>query len=141
MVYIIPAADGCRIASAHYAIEASEGFGRRFRYMMDTFSPLPVRGEKQISDERALSAVKHCCHISDPGLARVEKSGEYPVYWEISSRGEREIVVLYRSYTGAQIRYHIDPFSGETFVTEFVPGITAEETRTGEVLNLWDYSF
>ena len=38
MVYIIPAPDGCRIATAHYAIEASEGFGRRFHYMMHTFS-------------------------------------------------------------------------------------------------------
>ncbi len=38
MVYIIAAPDGCRIATAHYAIEASEGFGRRFHYMMDTFS-------------------------------------------------------------------------------------------------------
>ncbi|MCR5663589.1 MAG: fimbrillin family protein [Oscillospiraceae bacterium] len=38
MVYIIPAPDGCRVATAHYAIEASEGFGRRFQYMMHTFA-------------------------------------------------------------------------------------------------------
>ncbi len=38
MVYIIPAADGCRIATAHYYIVGSEGFGRRFAYMMQTFS-------------------------------------------------------------------------------------------------------
>ena len=43
-VYIIPAGDGCRIAAAHYAIEGAEGFGRRFRYLMDTFSVLPVAG-------------------------------------------------------------------------------------------------
>ena len=36
MVYIIPAGDGCRIATAHYAIEASEGLGRRFAYIMNT---------------------------------------------------------------------------------------------------------
>ena len=35
-VYIIPADDGCRVATAHYAAEASEGFGRRFGYMLDT---------------------------------------------------------------------------------------------------------
>ena len=44
MVYIIPANDGCRIATAHYAIEGSEGFGRRFRYLMDTFSAIDSRG-------------------------------------------------------------------------------------------------
>ena len=40
-VYIIPAPDGCRIAAEHYAIEASEGFGRRFSYIMHSFSVIP----------------------------------------------------------------------------------------------------
>ena len=35
-VYIIPAGDGCRIATAHYAIVGSEGFGRRFAYIVRT---------------------------------------------------------------------------------------------------------
>ncbi len=37
-VYVIPAADGCRVATAHCAAVESEGFLRRFRYMMNTFS-------------------------------------------------------------------------------------------------------
>ena len=37
-VYIFPAPDGCRIATAHYAIEGAEGFGRRFAYMLNTLS-------------------------------------------------------------------------------------------------------
>ena len=37
-VYIIPASDGCRIAAAHCSIEAAEGFGRRFDYMLNTLS-------------------------------------------------------------------------------------------------------
>lgn len=37
-VYIIPAGDGCRIATAHCATVESEGFLRRFGYMMNTFS-------------------------------------------------------------------------------------------------------
>ncbi len=39
-VYIIPASDGCFIATAHYAFEAAEGFGRRFHYMMHSFSAM-----------------------------------------------------------------------------------------------------
>ena len=39
-VYIIPASDGCFVATAHFAAEAAEGFGRRFAYMMNTFSAL-----------------------------------------------------------------------------------------------------
>lgn len=37
-VYIIPAADGCIIATAHCTIEDAEGFGRRIDYMMNTLS-------------------------------------------------------------------------------------------------------
>ncbi len=37
-VYLIPASDGCRIATAHYSIEGAEGFGRRFAYMLNTLS-------------------------------------------------------------------------------------------------------
>ena len=39
-VYVIPAADGCRIATAYCATVESEGFLRRFRYMMNTFSAI-----------------------------------------------------------------------------------------------------
>ena len=39
-VYIIPASDGCFVAAAHYAVEAAEGFGRRFNYLMQTFSAI-----------------------------------------------------------------------------------------------------
>ena len=37
-VYIVPAGDGCLIATAHCFIAESEGFLRRFGYMMNTFS-------------------------------------------------------------------------------------------------------
>ena len=48
---------------------------------------------------------------------------------------------MFRSYTGALIRYYIDPVSGETYVTEFVPGITSEEQRTEESFNARDFLF
>lgn len=92
-----------------------------------------------ITEEQALSAIKEYCHISNPDLMDIEKDGEYPLYWEIESEEESEIVVLFRSYTGALIRYHIDPVSGDTYVTEYVPGITLEEQRTDEQFNIRDY--
>ena len=39
-VYIIPAASGCLIATAHCTIESAEGFGARFTYMINTVSIL-----------------------------------------------------------------------------------------------------
>ena len=141
MVYIIPAADGCRIATAHYSFESAEGFGRRFAYMMNTFSVTSGQGEKRISDEQAVYAVRHYCFASNPGLESMIAREEYPVYWEILSSDGNETVVLFRSYTGAQNRYYINPVSGETTVTELVPGIINEEQQTGESLNVWDYLF
>ena len=138
IVYIIPAADGCRVATEHLAIEASEGFGRRFSYMLHTLAVNDSKAE-QLSDEQALSAIKIYCTISNPDLADIVSAGEYPVYWEISSSNENEIVVLFRSYTGAQNRYYIDRNTGNTYVTEFVPGITSAEERTGESFNVKDY--
>ena len=141
MVYIVPAADGSRIITAHYTIEGAEGFGRRFRYMADSFLAVAVRGEEGVTEEQALAAVKRYCYSINPDLESIEKTGEYPVYWEIASSDEQEIVVLFRSYTGAQNRYYIDPVSGNTYVTEFVPGITPEEMRTAESFNIRDYMF
>ena len=38
--YIVPAGDGCLVATEHFAAEASEGFGRRFGYMLNTLTVL-----------------------------------------------------------------------------------------------------
>lgn len=141
MVYIIPADDGCRVAAAHYAIEGAEGFGRRFDCLMQTLAVLPVQGEGRISDETALSAVKRYDYANNPDLEEIASAGQYPVYWEAVSGDDAETVILFRSYTGAQTKYHIDPVSGETYVTQFVPGVTAEEQRTDESFNIWDYAF
>ena len=39
-VYIIPASNGCFVATAHFAAEAAEGFGHRFNDMLQTFSAI-----------------------------------------------------------------------------------------------------
>ena len=137
MVYIIPADDGCRIAVAHYAIEASEGFGRRFHYFMESFAPIPSQRDKRLTDGQAVSAIRNYCLINYPGLEDMADS----VYWDVASSGEQEIAVVFRSYTGALNRYYIDPYTGDTYVTEQVPGIIDDERRTEESLNTWDYLF
>ncbi len=138
-VYVIPAPDGCRVATAHYAIEAAEGFGHRFAAMMNTLTVLERNVDTTLSDELALSAIRSYCLSANPDLEEIVNAGEYPVYWEIASSDAGQIVVLYRSYTGALLRYYIDRMTGETYVTEFVPGITSEEQRTEESFNVWDY--
>lgn len=93
----------------------------------------------KLSDEQALSAIKNYCCTINPGLGNIVKSEEYPVYWEIDSSDEHEIVVLFRSYTGAQNRFYIDRTTGDTYVTEYAPGITSEEQRTDESFHISDF--
>ena len=95
--------------------------------------------EDILTDDQILSAVKNYCYISNPDLKDIEEKGEYPVYWEVTSSDENETVILFRSYTGALVRYYVDPATGDTYVTEFVEGITSEEERTDESFNIKDY--
>ena len=138
-VYIIPASDGCRIATAHYSMEAAEGFGRRFAYMINTLNVLEREPVSTLTDEQALAAVAKYCTIDNPDLESIVDAGEYPTYWEIVSSNEQQVVVLFRSYTGAQVRYYIDRATGEAHITDFVPGITPEEMPREESLNVWNY--
>ena len=138
-VYVIPSADGSIIATAHYSFEAAEGFGRRFAYMMNTLVPTGERKEGKITEEQALSAIRKYCRANNPDLEGMEESEDYTLYWDASTNDKGEIVVLYRSYTGAQTRYYIDQNTGETYVTELVPGIIDEEQRTDESFNIKEY--
>ena len=139
MVYIIPASDGCVIGWVHHGLDSADGFGRRFDAMMQSVSLLDRPAAGELTDELALTGVRNYCYSVNPDLEGIVKAGEYQVYWEIESSDAQQIVVLFRSYTGALCRYYIDRATGETYETEFVPGITAEETRTEESFNLWSY--
>lgn len=138
-IYIIPAGSGSIVARAYYAIEGAEGFGRRFAYMVRTLNTLErdVEGTP-VEDELALSIIQNYCLTQNPDLQGIVDAGEYPVSWEIESSDGQQVVILFRSYTGALVRYYIDRATGDTYVTEFVPGITAQEQRTGESFKLGD---
>ena len=138
-VYIIPAPDGCRIATLHAFAAESEGFSRRFAYMLSSLEVLARSGAEGLTDEQALAAIRSYCMQKDPSLEGIVNGGEYEVYWEIADSDAQQIVVLYRSYSAALIRYYIDRATGETTVTELVPGIIDEEQQTEETLNVWDY--
>ena len=92
-----------------------------------------------LTEDQALAAVKNYCLQQNPELKTKAESDETAVYWNASANDDGRIVVLFRSYTGAQIRYYVDPVSGEAYVTELVPGIIDEEQRTEESLNVRDY--
>ncbi len=96
-------------------------------------------GSDPITDEQALAAVQNYCYTQNHDLAQMADSGDYEIGFTVDSSDDEQVVVLYRSYTAAEVRYYIDRATGETYVTEFVDGITAEEERTDETFNIRDY--
>ena len=97
-----------------------------------------VAESSAITENQALEAIKKYCFANNPDLKDMTKSDEQTIYWEVGTKGS-EIVVLYRSYTGAMIRYYVNPSTGDTYATEQVPGIIDEEQKNGETLNVKDY--
>ena len=92
-----------------------------------------------ITEKQALEAIKNHYLTTSPDLAEKMASEDYTIFFDVTTNEDNLIVVLYRSYTGAENRYYVDPVSGDTFVTERVPGIIDEEQRTEETLNIRDY--
>ncbi len=112
--------------------ESPQGSGIDVSTQSPQGSPDSDTAAEAITEEQALEAIKNYCYENNPDLKDMESSDEYTIYWEVSTKDTGERVVLYRSYTGAEIRYYIDPVTGETYVTELVPGIIDEEQRTEE---------
>lgn len=94
---------------------------------------------KTITEDEAYNAVINYNKAIDPEFDAGINTEGYTEYWDVSTNEDGQIVVLYRSYTAAQIRYYVNPTSGETYITEFVPGIIDEEQKTGETFNARDY--
>lgn len=98
-----------------------------------------AKQQEKLTDDQVLAAIQNYCYAGNPELEDMVNAGETPIYWEVTSSSESEVVVLFRSYTGALIRYYVDPTSGETYVTEFVSGVMTEEQRTDETFNVREY--
>ena len=92
-----------------------------------------------LTEDQAYNAVINYNKEIGSGIDEEINSEGYSEYWDVSTIESGEIVVLYRSYTGAQIRYYVNPATGETYVTELVPGIIDEEQKNGETFNAKDY--
>ena len=92
-----------------------------------------------LTEDEAYTAVINYNKAIGSGITGETNSEGYTEYFSVSTNEDGKIVVLYRSYTAAQIRYYVDPVTGDTYVTEFVPGITDDEQPNGETFNAREY--
>jgi hypothetical protein len=87
------------------------------------------------TEEQAFEAARNYM-LATAGIIDEDTPGQY---WDVSTDENGVIVVLYHSYTGAINRYYVDATTGDTYVTEQVPGIIDDEQETGETFNIKDY--
>lgn len=99
----------------------------------------PPKNEKNINEDQALTAIQNYCCSNNSELEQYRNAKEGPVYWAVSSDENNQIVIVFRSYTGSINHYYIDAVTGDTYVTEMVPGITDGEQKTEEHFNVKDY--
>ena len=91
-----------------------------------------------LTDEEALEGFTNYLHFKIKGLQEILDEGKYPCTWGIASSDDEKIMIMFKSYTGALFRYHIDRVSGKTYVTNYVVE-TNSYVRTKESFNVRNF--
>ena len=88
-----------------------------------------------ITEETAYEGVSNYCHsVYDWSIAE-----DHPdiMYLEMGEETETEYQVIFRSYTGTFVYFHVDKSSGTTRLTEYVPNLGIE--ADAGTIELYDY--
>ncbi len=91
--------------------------------------------ESGFTKETALEAVGNYCRETygwDP-----EESDPAVMYLEVSEETETELLLIFRSYTGAFVHFRVDKATGTAKMTEVVPALGIEDEAG--TLDLQDY--
>ena len=91
--------------------------------------------KNHITEETAYEGVSNYCHsVYDWSIAE-----DHPdiMYLEMGEETETEYQVIFRSYTGTFVYFHVDKSSGTTILTEYVPNLGIE--ADAGTIELYDY--
>lgn len=88
-----------------------------------------------ITADMAYEGVNNYCH-STYDWSKAE-TDSVTMYVSMGEETATEYQVVFRSYTGAQVYFHVDKSSGTTRMVEHVPALDIEE-EAGSI-NLFDY--
>ena len=91
--------------------------------------------QNAISEEMAYDGVYNYCHSAyDWSIA---KDNPDIMYIKMGEETKSEYQVIFRSYTGTFVYFHVDKSSGTTRLTEYVPSLGIEEDAG--TIDLYDY--
>ena len=96
---------------------------------------ITAASKNHITEETAFEGVYNYCHSAyDWSIAEDDPD---IMYLEMGEETETEYQVIFRSYTGSFVYFHVDKSSGITRLTEYVPILGIEEDAG--TINLYDY--
>lgn len=103
-----------------------------------TPTPDPSKDTEPLTDELALTGFTNYLYHKVKNLQDILDERKYPCTWGISSSNERQILIMYKSHTGALYRYHIDRKTGKTYATRYYVE-TNSYRKIKESFNVRDY--
>ena len=105
----------------------------------DPFSDLETDpNQEPLTDEQALTGFTNYLYFKIKGLQKILDEDKKPCTWGSSSSDAKTIVIMFKSHTGALLRYYINRSTGKTYAATYVVSSNSY-VRTNETLNIRDY--
>lgn len=109
-----------------------------FSEMIPESVPSETEPAKPLTDEEAMTGFTNYLYFKIKNLQKILDEDKIPCTWGIASSDKNEIMIMFRSNTGALLRYHINRKTGKTYVTQYTVE-TNSFYRTRETLNVREY--
>lgn len=93
---------------------------------------------KPLTDEEAMTGFTNYLYFKIKNLQTILDEDKLPCTWGIASSNKDEIMIMFKSHTGALLRYHVNRNTGKTYVTQYAVQ-TNSYYRTKETLNVREY--
>lgn len=109
-----------------------------FSELVPETTPSETEPPKPLTDEQALEGFENYLYFKIKNLQQILDEDKIPCTWGIATSSKNEIMIMFKSHTGALLRYHINRNTGKTYVTQYAIE-TNSYYRTRETLNVREY--
>ena len=109
-----------------------------FSEMIPESVPSETEPLKPLTEEEAMTGFTNYLYFKIKNLQKILDEDKIPCTWGVASSDKNEIMIMFKSNTGALLRYHINRKTGKTYVTQYAVE-TNSYFRTRETLNVREY--
>lgn len=109
-----------------------------FSEMIPESVPTETEPPKPLTDDEAMAGFTNYLYFKIKNLQKILDEDKIPCTWGIASSDKNEIMIMFKSNTGALLRYHINRKTGKAYVTQYAVE-TNSYFRTKETVNVREY--